>query len=613
MPSPGGAKLTNRKDVEKHRVWTGAVHQAAPDCNINLQINHFGAYALHDKSVSPSAVKSSIIPFTPREMTSDEVEECIDEHVRCAVLAREAGYDGVELFGYLLTGFLGSFSNLRTDRWGGSFENRMRFPLEVVRRVREAMDKNFVVMYRVGCMELADNGNSWEEVVIFAKLLERAGADIINTHFTRHESAIPSIATMVPRAVFSKVTGRLKRELSIPVIASNRINTPEVAEAILADGDADVISMARPMLADPEFSNKAKNNRADEINTCIACNQACLDHAFVGKVVSCLVNPRACHETELNYLPTSEKRNIAVVGAGPGGLAFATVAAARGHQVTIYEAASEIGGLFNLAKRVPGKEEFHETLRYYSRQIELLGVDLKLNHYVEARELASAGYDEVIVATGLTPRVPEIEGIDHYKVVYYDEVLTGQREVGKYAAIIGAGGIGFDVAEFISSEGPSSSLDREAFAKEWGIDFKNHPRGGVEGVDPVVHPSSRDVTMLQRKSGRFGKSLGKTTGWAHMITLTRRGVKMLAGAEYIKIDDNGLHVLIEGNPRIIDVDSVIICAGQESKRDLYNDLEKLGIKACMVGGSDQAFEVDAARAIDQASRLAAREFSCPQK
>lgn len=605
VPMPGGAKLTNSDEVWKHRVWTDAVHRAAPDCKICLQVMHFGAYSEHDQSVAASPIKTSVVAFTPREMTDEEVEACISDHVRCAILAREAGYDAIELGGYLLYGFIGADTNRRTDQWGGSLMNRMRFPLEIVRKIREALGPDFLLVFRVDSMDLTADGNSWEEVVTLAKLVEQAGVDIINTHFARHESKIPSVASMVPRAVFASVTGRLKKELSIPVVASNRINTPEVAERILAEGHADIISMARPMLADPEFANKASSNRADEINTCIACNQGCLDRYFAGGISSCLVNPRAGYETELNYSAVGRRKNIAVVGAGPGGLAFATVAASRGHRVTIYEADSEIGGLFNAAKRIPGKEEIHETLRYYRRQIEILEIELHLNHWVSAEQIAQGNYDEVILATGVTPRIPEIEGIDHPKVAYYDEVIFGRKTIGKSVAIVGAGGIGVDVATFLSHSGETGDHTRDAFAREWGIDFKNHPRGGVDGVEPVTPKSPRDIYLLQRQSHRFGAGLGKTTGWAHMITLKRRGVKMIGGALYKKIDDQGLHVQVNGDIRILDVENVIICAGQNPRRGLQDDLNKIGIETRLIGGADNAVGIDAARSIDQGSRLAA--------
>jgi 2,4-dienoyl-CoA reductase (NADPH2) len=605
VPFPGGAKLSNQNEVEKHRRVTEAVHQAAPDCKFNLQILHFGGYAQHTNSMAPSAVKSPIVDFTPKPMSENDIEQCIADHARSAKLAREAGYDGVELSGYLLAAFLSNTQNQRTDRWGGSYKNRMRFPLEVVRQVREAVGSDFIVMYRVSCLDLADDGSSWHEVVTLAKQVEAAGANIINTHFTRHESMIPTIAAMVPRAVFSQVTGRLKKELSIPVIASNRINTPEIAERVLAAGNADMVSMARPMLADPEFANKARANNADQINTCIACNQACLDHYFVGKIASCLVNPRAGHETDLIYRPVSVKKKIAVVGAGPAGLAFATVAAGRGHHVSLYDRAGEIGGQLNLAKQVPGKEEFHETLRYYQKQIEVLGIALHLNDRVTTEDMIQGNYDEVVLATGVYGRTPDIKGIDHPKVVSYEDILSGRKQAGKSAAIIGAGGIGFDIAQYVSHGGNPSSLNADAFAEEWGIDFKNHPRGGVEGVEPAVKKSPRNVYLLQRKTSKVGKDLGKTTGWTHRLTLKRRGVHLLNAVQYIRIDDDGLHIQCNGVEQILAVESIIICVGQEPRRDLYDDLNKTRMKAHLIGGADVAAELDAKRAIDQASRLAA--------
>jgi 2,4-dienoyl-CoA reductase (NADPH2) len=454
-------------------------------------------------------------------------------------------------------------------------------------------------------MDMLEGGMAWEEVVILAKAIEAVGATIISTHFCWHEAQVPTIATMVPRAAFAQVTGRLRKELKVPLITSNRINMPDVAETVLARGDADLISMARPMLADPELVLKAKEGREDEINTCIACNQACLDHTFTGRLTSCLVNPRACHETELNYLPTKAPKRLAVVGAGPAGLAFATVAAERGHKVTLYDGAPEIGGQFNLARLIPGKEEFDETLRYYRRRIEVLGIDLKLNTRVDAAKLKADDFDQVIVATGIEPRKPKLDGIDHPKVVSYIDVIMGRAKVGHKVAIMGAGGIGFDVAELITHAGVSASMDIDVFAKEWGIDFVNHPRGGVTGIKPVVASSGREVTLMQRKSDSVGKNLGKTTGWTHRLTLQRRGVKMINGVEYQRIDDQGLHVLIGGQPSVMDVDTVIICAGQLPLRTLYDQLQSEGIKADLIGGAYEAAELDAKAAIQQASLLAA--------
>ncbi|MCC3303225.1 NADPH-dependent 2,4-dienoyl-CoA reductase [Sneathiella sp. HT1-7] len=603
-----GAKLSNDDEVEEHRLVTDAVHQADPDTKICMQILHMGPLARNENPVAPSAIRSRIASKTPRELDAEGVEKQIADIVNCAVCAQKAGYDGVEVIGsagYLLSTFLVEKTNRRTDEWGGSFENRMRFPVEVMRRVREAVGPDFILVFRIAAMDMLQGGMSWEEVVQLAKQIEKVGVNIMSTHFTWHESAVPTIATMVPRAAFTQVTGRLRKELDIPLITSNRINMPDVAENVLARGDADIVSMARPMLADSDLVLKAFEGREDEINTCIACNQACLDHTFNGMEVSCLVNPRACHETELNYVTAEAPRRIAVVGAGPAGLAYATVAAERGHLVALYDASPEIGGQFNLAKRIPGKEEFYETIRYFNRMIEKLGIDLKLNTRVNAEMLAAEGYDKVVIATGISPRVPDVEGIDHPKVVSYIDVIKGAKPVGKKVAIMGAGGIGFDVAEKITHEGTSASLDVEIFAKEWGIDFKNHPRGGVTDVEPVVAKSDREVTLLQRKSSPVGRGLGKTTGWTHRITLARRGVKMINGVEYLKINDQGLHLHINDQYEILDVDTVIICAGQLPLRELYDQLVANGVDAELVGGAFEAMELDAKRAINQASYLAA--------
>ncbi len=603
----GGAKLSTPQEAAQHRVVTEAVHAADPDVKICMQILHAGSLARTASAVAPSAIRARIAPNVPNELDADGIEKQLADFANCAALAKQAGYDGVEIIGsagYLLSTFLVERTNQRTDEWGGTWEKRMRFPVEVVRRVREAVGPDFIVIFRISAMDMLQGGLAWDEVVSLGKAVVEAGTTIVSTHFCWHEAQVPTIATMVPRAAFAQVTGRLRKELTVPMITSNRINMPHVAEEVLARGDADLVSMARPMLADADLVKKTLEGREDEINTCIGCNQACLDHTFTGQLTSCLVNPRACRETELNYPATTTAKRIAVVGAGPSGLAYATVAAERGHKVTLFDAASEIGGQFNLARRIPGKEEFDETLRYYNKRLEVLEVEVRLNTRVSAQDLA-AGFDEVILATGIEPRTPDLPGIDHPKVASYIDVIQGKAQVGQKVAIIGAGGIGFDVAELITHKGVSASLDIDVFAKEWGIDFKNHPRGGVTGVTPEVATSGREVTLMQRKSDAVGKTLGKTTGWTHRLTLQRRGVKMLNGVEYLKIDDAGLHARVGDQPTLFDVDTVIICAGQTPKRDLYDALTQAGVKATLVDGAYEAAELDAKAAIKQASELAA--------
>ncbi|WFC63298.1 NADPH-dependent 2,4-dienoyl-CoA reductase [Pseudomonas sp. REST10] len=603
----GAAKLSTPEEADKHKVVTQAVHEAGG--KICMQILHAGRYAYSPKSVAPSAIQAPINPFKPRELDEEGIEKQIADFVNCAALAQQAGYDGVEVMGsegYFINQFLVAHTNHRTDRWGGSFENRMRLPVEIVRRVREAVGTDFIIIYRLSMLDLVEGGSTWDEIVLLAKAIEQAGATLINTGIGWHEARIPTIATKVPRAAFTKVTAKLKGEVSIPLITTNRINTPEVAEQVLAEGDADMVSMARPFLADPDFVNKAAEGRADEINTCIGCNQACLDHTFGGKLTSCLVNPRACHETELNYIPTTTVKKIAVVGAGPAGLAASTVAAERGHAVTLFDAAGEIGGQFNVAKRVPGKEEFFETLRYFKRKLETTGVDVRLNTRVSVDDLVAGGFDDIILATGIAPRTPEIPGIDHPKVIGYLDAILERKPVGQKVAVIGAGGIGFDVSEFITHQGTATSLDREAFWKEWGIDTALEARGGVAGIEAHPHPAARQVFLLQRKKSKVGDGLGKTTGWIHRAGLKNKNVQMLNSVEYVRIDDAGLHIRIAaGEEQVLPVDTVIVCAGQDPLRELQDGLQHAGQRVHLVGGADVAAELDAKRAINQGSRLAA--------
>ena len=606
--SPKEAGFTSIEQVPEHRRVTDAVHAAASDCKICMQILHAGPLARTPDAVSPSGIRSPINRIEPKAMTGEEIEETIKEFVKCATLAQKAGYDGVEIIGsagYLLSTFLLEKTNKRTDKWGGSYANRMRFPIEIIKRVRAAVGDQFILIYRIAAMELMEDGSTWEEVVELGKEIEKAGITIISTHFVWHQSKVPTISTRVPRAAFTRVTGRLRKELSIPLITSNRINMPSVAEEVLDKGHADIVSMGRPMLADAQLALKAKEGRVDEINTCIACNQACLDHTFLGKRVSCLVNPRACYETELNYLPTEKPKSIAVVGAGPAGLSFAITAAERGHKVTLYEASNEIGGHFNMAKRIPGKEEFHETIRYYNVMLKKHHVQVNLNHRISAEELADGNWDEVIMATGIVGRTPAIEGIDHPMVMSYGEAIYGKKTIGQKVAVIGAGGIGFDVSELIMHKGVSAALDIDVFAKEWGIDFDNHPRGGIAGVEPEVATANREVYLLQRKNTPHGRSLGKTTGWTHRISLKRKGVHMIGGVTYQKIDDQGLHMLQDGEPMILSVDTVIICAGQVSERTIFEELKGRIPNVHIIGGADVAMEIDAKLAIDQGCRLAA--------
>jgi 2,4-dienoyl-CoA reductase (NADPH2) len=592
--------------VRHHRKVTDAVH--AEDGRICMQILHAGRYGYHPLTVAPSAIQSPITPFKPRALSKSGVRREIRGFVRAARLAKKAGYDGVEVMGsegYFINEFTTPRVNRRSDEWGGEAAGRYRIAVEIVRRIREAAGPEFIIIYRLSMLDLVPDGNSWDEIVAQAKAMEMAGATIINTGIGWHEARIPTIATMVPRAGFSWVTRKLKGEVGIPLVTTNRINTPEVAEKVLAEGDADMVSMARPLLADAEFVNKAAEGRADEINVCIACNQACLDHTFSRQTASCLLNPRACAETELNYTPARHKKSLAVVGAGPAGLAFSCVAAERGHEVTLFDSADRIGGQFNMAKRIPGKEEFYEALKYFARQLDLKGVDLRLG--VQAAPDMLREFDEVILATGVSPRTPGIEGIDHEKVLSYTDVLSGGVEVGKKVAIIGAGGIGFDMAEFLGHEthnGPDFPTP-EAFARQWGIDMKLEARGGVRNVEAEPDPLAREIWLLQRKASKPGKGLGKTTGWVHRLSLRKRGVKMLAGVTYRHVDEFGLHIEHDGKEKLLEVDNVVVCAGQLPRRELQEPLGSAGMKVHLIGGADVAVELDAKRAIKQGSELAA--------
>ncbi|MGK3199631.1 FAD-dependent oxidoreductase [Amycolatopsis sp. MEPSY49] len=598
---PLASKLTTSAEAKQHRQLTAPVHDAGG--KIALQVLHAGRYAYHPLSVSASSIKAPINPFRPRALTGHGVRKQIDAFANCAALAREAGYDGVEIMGsegYLINQFLAERTNKRTDAWGGTPEKRRRFAVEIVKRTREKVGDDFIIVYRLSMLDLVPGGQRWEDVVALAQEVEAAGATIINTGIGWHEARVPTIVTSVPRAAFTWVTGKLKPHVGIPVVTSNRINMPQVAEEALSSGDADLVSMARPFLADPEWIRKAETGREDEINTCIACNQACLDHAFKRKLVSCMVNPRAGHETKLTLLPTRRSKHVAVVGAGPAGLSAATALAERGHSVELFEADDEIGGQFGIARKIPGKEEFAETIRYYRRRLEVTGVKLHLGKRASAAELT--GFDEVVLATGVAPRVPSLPGIDHPKVLSYVDVVKHGKPVGERVAVIGAGGIGVDVSEFLTHT-DSPALDLDAWMTEWGVTDPEQAPGGL--AQPKPEPSPRRVYLLQRKKSGIGSGLGKTSGWVHRAALKAKRVEQIPGVAYEKIDDAGLHLTVDGTPRLLEVDTVVVCAGQEPVRDLADELRAAGLPVHLIGGADVAAELDAKRAIDQGTRLAA--------
>jgi 2,4-dienoyl-CoA reductase (NADPH2) len=600
---PFGGRLSMPWHKPRHRKLTDAVHTEGG--RICMQILHAGRYGYHPLSVAPSRIKSPITPFTPRALSSHGIERTIADFVHCAKLARDAGYDGVEVMGsegYLINQFIVSRTNQRSDAWGGEASRRMRFPIEIVRRTREAVGRDFIIIYRLSMLDLVENGQDWSEIVTLAKAIEAAGSSIINTGIGWHEARIPTIVTSVPRAGFAWVTKKLKGEVVIPLITTNRINMPEVAERILADGEADMISMARPLLADPEWVNKAGAGRSDRINTCIACNQACLDHVFQNRRASCLVNPRACHETELRIEPARTRKRIAVIGAGPAGMACASTLGERGHSVALIDQASEIGGQFNYAKQIPGKEEFHETLRYFRHRLGDVGVEVQLGHAATADSLHASGHEEIVIATGVTPRHVHFPGSDDPRVLSYLDVLGKHKPVGSRVAIIGAGGIGFDVAELLVEHTPSPTMDIRRWTREWGVDMDLAQRGGLQPSRPEL--PARQVWLLQRSEGRPGARLNKTTGWVHRATLKTKRVTMLGNVSYQSFDNQGLHITVDGKPQTLPVDNVVICAGQEPNRQLADDLIALGLKVHIIGGADVATELDAKRAIAQGTRLA---------
>jgi 2,4-dienoyl-CoA reductase (NADPH2) len=595
--TPFAARMTNKKHVNKHRTLTDAVHQAGG--KIAMQILHAGRYAYHPFGAAPSRIKSPITPFTPFALTQYGIRKTIRDFVNAAKLAQQAGYDGVEIMGsegYLINQFLVTHTNKRNDCWGGEYQNRMRFAVEIVKQTRASVGKNFIIIFRLSMIDLIENGSSWDEIILLAKALEQAGVTLLNTGIGWHEARVPTIANMVPRANFVAVTKKLKQAVTIPLITSNRINNPETIEQILKSGSADMVSMARPFLADPDFVNKAINDEVSNINICIACNQACLDHVFKKQVASCLVNPRACHETELNYRPITQAKQIAIVGGGVAGMAAAHIAALRGHKVTLFEKTNQLGGQLNYAKQIPGKEEFFGMLDYFINQLYRYNVDIKLNHSANADDLLK--FDDVIISTGVIPRMPKISGIEHHKVLSYVEVLNGSATVGERVAIIGAGGIGFDVAEFLAHN------PNEQFNSDWGIDLTMQHRGGVKNIN--IASSPRKITLLQRKQSKMGGSLGKTTGWIHRMSLKHKNVVMLSGVEYLKMDDNGLHIKHKEQNKILTVDHVVVCAGQLSNNKLYSELQNIHSSIHLIGGAELAAELDAKRAINQACYLAAK-------
>jgi len=601
--APFGGDMTMPWHPKKHKEVTEAVHKY--DTKICLQLLHTGRYAYHPFSVSASAIKAPINPFKPKAMSSRQIWGTIKDYAKASRLAQKAGYDGVEIMGsegYLLNQFSCKRTNHRTDEWGGSIENRMRFAVETVRATREKCGEKFIIIFRLSMLDLVEGGNSWEEVVLMAKAIEEAGATIINTGIGWHEARVPTIATSVPRAAFTWITERMKKEVSIPLVTTNRINTPEVAEEVLANGHADMVSMARPFLADADFVNKAAEGKSDEINTCIGCNQACLDHVFEQKRASCLVNPRACYETELTFTDTKAAKNVAVIGAGPAGLAFSVYASQRGHNVTLFDAGAEIGGQFNVAKQIPGKEEFYETLRYFKKQLKLCNVNVQLNTFKTAEELASEGFDDVVVATGIKPRQLGIKGMDHEKVKTYLQVLKDKEPVGQKVAIIGAGGIGFDTASYLAEE-ESLTTNTEAWMKEWGVDKEYQHDGAL--AQAHSEKAEREIYLLQRKTSKVGKNLGKTTGWIHRAFLQKKGVNMIPGVAYKEVNDQGLIIEVDGEQQLLEVDNVIICAGQEPNRELADALTEKGQRVHLIGGADVAAELDAKRAIRQGAELAA--------